>query len=124
MCVCVRSAGTLSVSSTLSELRASTVRLTVSAHDGVGVASLKPADIIINILNVDHAPALFQKSLYSFSVSEGSPRGTSVGEVQVVKPHGEFPFPAFTPHSFHTKIGRFSVIAAKKRQSSGIVINF
>ncbi|MCI4394856.1 hypothetical protein PGIGA_G00173570 [Pangasianodon gigas] len=79
------SSGTLSISSTLSELGTSSVRLTVSAHDGVGVASPRPADIIINILNADHAPVLFQKAHYSFSVSEDSPPGTSVGKVQVVK---------------------------------------
>ncbi|KAG7314164.1 hypothetical protein KOW79_022660 [Hemibagrus wyckioides] len=81
------SSGTLSVSSSLSELGSGSVQLAVSARDGVGVASPRPADIIINILNAGQAPALFQKSYYSFSVSEDSPPGTSVGKVQAVKPH-------------------------------------
>ncbi|KAK3507009.1 hypothetical protein QTP70_000327 [Hemibagrus guttatus] len=81
------SSGTLSISSSLSELGSGSVRLAVSAHDGVGLASPRPADIIINILNAGQAPALFQKSYYSFSVSEDSPPGTSVGKVQAVKPH-------------------------------------
>lgn len=89
VCVCVWFAGTLSVSSSLSELGSGSVRLAVSAHDGVGVACPRPADIIINILNAGQAPALFQNSYYSFSVSEDSPPGTSVGKVQAVKPHGE-----------------------------------
>lgn len=92
MLIWFASAGILSVSSTLSELGTSSVRLTVSAHDGEGVASPRPADVIIHILNVDHAPALFQKSHYSFSVSEDCPPGTSVGKVHAVKPHGEFSF--------------------------------
>ncbi|XP_060720172.1 protocadherin-23 isoform X1 [Tachysurus vachellii] len=82
-----KSSGTLSISSSLSKLSSGTVHLAVSAHDGGGVASPRPADIIVNILNAGHAPALFQKSYYNFSVSEDSPPGTSVGKVQAVKPH-------------------------------------
>ncbi|KAI4901849.1 hypothetical protein NFI96_034596 [Prochilodus magdalenae] len=81
-----QSTGVVSLSSPLSGLGSSSVRLVVSAQDGQGVSTLQPADITINILHSDHAPALFQKSHYSFSVPEDAPAGTTVGTVQAIKP--------------------------------------
>lgn len=89
MCVCVFCAGLVSLLSPLSALGSNSVRLAVSAHDGQGVSALLPADILINVLQTDHTPALFHKSHYSFSVLEDAPVGTVVGTVQAVRPPSE-----------------------------------
>ncbi|XP_066518474.1 protocadherin-23 [Hoplias malabaricus] len=81
-----QSTGVVSLSSSLTALGSSSVRLTVSAHDGLGMASLHPADIIINVVHTDQAPALFHQSHYSFSVPEDATVGTTVGIVQAIKP--------------------------------------
>ncbi|KAL7855856.1 hypothetical protein AOLI_G00194600 [Acnodon oligacanthus] len=81
-----QSTGVVSLSSPLSTLGSSSVKLAISAHDGQGLSALRPADITINILHSDHAPALFHKSHYSFSIPEDAPAGTSVGTVQAIKP--------------------------------------
>ncbi|XP_072526719.1 protocadherin-23 [Salminus brasiliensis] len=81
-----QSTGTVSLSSPLSALGSSSVRLTVSAHDGQGVPAVQPADIIINVLHTDLTPALFHNSHYTFFVPEDVPPGTAVGTVQAIKP--------------------------------------
>ncbi|XP_022522918.2 protocadherin-23 [Astyanax mexicanus] len=81
-----QSTGTVSLSSPLSALGIGSFRLGVSAQDSSGVAAVRPADIIINVLHTDYAPALFHQSHYTFSIPEDTPPGTAVGAVQAIKP--------------------------------------
>ncbi|XP_076872540.1 protocadherin-23 [Brachyhypopomus gauderio] len=81
-----QSTGAVSLSAPLSHLDRSTIKLSVSAHDGQGLAAPTPADLTITVLQTDHAPALFQESQYSFSVPEDTPPNTYVGTVQAVSP--------------------------------------
>ncbi|XP_019956840.2 protocadherin-23 [Paralichthys olivaceus] len=73
--------GMLFLTSTLTHLGAANVKLSISAQDGGGLTSLRPAQVTINILRSAQAPAVFQRSRYSFTVPEDAPPGTSVGTV-------------------------------------------
>ncbi|XP_048855780.1 protocadherin-23 [Brienomyrus brachyistius] len=77
-----QSTGGVSLSSSLSHLSGSSVRLSVSARDGVGLVCAHPADITVHILHSSPAPAVFQKSHYTFVVSEDTPAGSTVGTVR------------------------------------------
>ncbi|XP_016148051.1 protocadherin-23 [Sinocyclocheilus grahami] len=81
-----QSTGSLFLNASLSQLRSSSVKLSVSAQDGGGMSAVYPANITVNILQSDQPPALFQKAHYTFSISEDAPVGSSVGLVQAVTP--------------------------------------
>ncbi|XP_039549970.1 protocadherin-23 [Pimephales promelas] len=81
-----QSTGTVYLSSSLSQLRSSSVKLSVSAQDGGGMFAAHPANITVNILQSDQPPALFQKAHYTFSIPEDAPMGSTVGLVQAVTP--------------------------------------
>ncbi|XP_067297751.1 protocadherin-23 [Pseudorasbora parva] len=81
-----QSTGSVYLSSSLSPLRSSSVKLSVSAQDGGGMSAIHPAIITVNILQSDQPPALFQKVHYTFSISEDAPVGSTVGLVQAVTP--------------------------------------
>ncbi|XP_067261327.1 protocadherin-23 isoform X2 [Chanodichthys erythropterus] len=81
-----KSTGSVYLSSSLSLLRSSNVKLSVSAQDGGGMTAVHPANITVNILQSDQPPALFQKAHYTFSISEDAPVGSTVGLVQAVIP--------------------------------------
>ncbi|XP_051560919.1 protocadherin-23 [Myxocyprinus asiaticus] len=81
-----QSTGAVYLSSSLSQLHSSSVKLSVSAWDRGGMSAVLPANITVNILHSDQPPALFQKSHYTFSISEDAPVGSSVGLVQAVTP--------------------------------------
>ncbi|MFT7807568.1 protocadherin-23 isoform X1 [Arapaima gigas] len=76
------STGTMYLTSPISHLGTTSIKLYVSAHDGEGLSSTRPADITVNILRSEPAPTIFQRSRYSFSVPEDAPVGTPVGMVQ------------------------------------------
>ncbi len=84
------SLGSVCLNASLSRLRSSSVKLSVSAQDGGGMSAVYPANITVNILQSDQPPALFQKAHYTFSISEDVPVGSSVGLVQAVTPASEF----------------------------------
>ncbi|XP_051755718.1 protocadherin-23 isoform X2 [Ctenopharyngodon idella] len=81
-----KSTGSVYLRSTLSLLRSSSVKLSVSAQDGGGMTAVHPANITVNILQSDQPPAFFQKAHYTFSISEDAPVGSTVGLVQAVTP--------------------------------------
>nr|XP_021332170.1 protocadherin-23 isoform X1 [Danio rerio] len=81
-----QSTGSVYLSSSLMQLRSSSVKLSVSARDGGGMSAAYPANITVNILQSDQPPALFQKAQYTFSISEDAPVGSSVGLVQAITP--------------------------------------
>ncbi|XP_041641522.1 protocadherin-23 [Cheilinus undulatus] len=78
--------GMLFLTSPLTHLGAASVKLSIKAQDGEGLTSVKPAEVTINVLRSAQAPAVFQRSRYSFTVSEDAPPGTSVGTVHAVNP--------------------------------------
>ncbi|XP_034544310.1 protocadherin-23 [Notolabrus celidotus] len=78
--------GMLFLTSPLTHLGSASVKLSISAQDGEGLTSVRPAEVTINVLRSAQAPAVFQRSRYSFTVSEDAPPGTSVGIVKAVNP--------------------------------------
>ncbi|CAJ1052587.1 protocadherin-23 [Xyrichtys novacula] len=78
--------GMLFLTSPLTHLGEASVKLSITAQDGEGLTSAKPAEVTINVLRSAQAPAVFQRSRYSFMVSEGAPPGTSVGTVRAINP--------------------------------------
>lgn len=81
--------GVLFLTSSVTHLGAASVTLSITAQDGEGVTSIQPAEVTINVLRSSQAPAVFQRSRYSFAVPEDAPPGTSVGTVEAIKPAGE-----------------------------------
>lgn len=79
----------LFLTSTLTNLGATSVKLAIKAQDGEGLTSVRPAEVTINVLRSAQAPAVFQRSRYTFAVPEDASPGTSVGTVEAMNPAGE-----------------------------------
>lgn len=77
------------LTSTLNHLGVASVKLFITAQDGEGLTSARPAEVTVHILHSDQAPAMFQRSRYTFTVAEDAPPGTSVGTVRAVSAAGE-----------------------------------
>lgn len=82
------SVGMLLLTSTLTHLGTANVKLLITAQDGGGSISVRPAEVTINVLRSAQAPAVFQRSRYAFTVPEDAPPGTPVGMVQAINPTG------------------------------------
>ncbi|KAL6110918.1 dchs2 [Pungitius sinensis] len=78
--------GTLLLTSTLTHLGAASVKLSITAQDGEGLNSVRPAQVTINVLRSAQAPAVFKRSRYTFTVPEDAPPGTPVGIVEAINP--------------------------------------
>ncbi|XP_067441162.1 protocadherin-23 [Thunnus thynnus] len=78
--------GMLYLTSTLTHLGAASVKLFITAQDGEGLTAVRPAEVTINVLRSAQAPAVFQRSRYTFTVPEDAPPGTSVGTVEAISP--------------------------------------
>ncbi|XP_053711047.1 protocadherin-23 isoform X2 [Synchiropus splendidus] len=74
--------GTLFLTSALTHLGAAGIKLYVTAQDGGGLTSVRPAEITIGVVRSSQAPPTFQRSRYSFSVPEDAAAGSSVGIVE------------------------------------------
>ncbi|KAM9792483.1 protocadherin-23 [Neosynchiropus ocellatus] len=74
--------GTLFLTSALTHLGAAGIKLYVTAQDGGGLTSVRPAEITIGVVRSSQAPPTFQRSRYSFSVPEDAAAGSSVGTVE------------------------------------------
>ncbi|TNN89722.1 Protocadherin-23 [Liparis tanakae] len=81
-----RQTGTLLLTSTLTHLGAASVKLSITARDGEGLTSVRPAEVTINVLSSAQAPAVFRRSRYTFTVPEDAPPGTPVGTVEAINP--------------------------------------
>ncbi|KAK5865746.1 hypothetical protein PBY51_019991 [Eleginops maclovinus] len=81
-----KQSGMLVLTSTMTHLGAASVKLLISARDGEGLTSVQPAEVTINVLRSAQAPAMFQRSRYTFAVPENAPPGTPVGTVEAVNP--------------------------------------
>ncbi|XP_078534042.1 protocadherin-23 [Lissotriton helveticus] len=80
------STGVVYLLSPLSHLAVTSVTLEVSARDGGGLVSHVNAAVTLNILQTALAPAIFEKSRYSFSVPEDILEGSTVGTVKATEP--------------------------------------
>nr|XP_006816965.1 PREDICTED: protein dachsous-like [Saccoglossus kowalevskii] len=56
-------------------------QLTISATDGGGLQSLIDADVSISVISSEDSPPIFDHPIYSYSVSEDSPRFQSISTV-------------------------------------------
>ncbi|XP_023149534.2 protocadherin-23 [Amphiprion ocellaris] len=81
-----RQTGMLILTSSLTHLGSVGVKLSIMAQDGDGLTSARPADVTVNVLRSVQAPAVFERSRYSFTVPEDAPLGTSVGTVEAINP--------------------------------------
>ncbi|XP_041838939.1 protocadherin-23 [Melanotaenia boesemani] len=81
-----KNTGMLFLNSSLTHLGAAIMKLFIIAQDGEGLTSARPAEVTVNVLQSAQAPAVFQRSRYSFTVTEGAPPGTSVGTVVASNP--------------------------------------
>ncbi|KAM3623277.1 uncharacterized protein V6R79_009482 [Siganus canaliculatus] len=77
-----RDSGTLFLASSLTHLGAASVRLSITAQDGEGLSSVRPAQVTVNVLRSVQAPAVFHRSRYSFTVPEDAAPGTPLGSVE------------------------------------------
>lgn len=100
--------GVLYLASSLSHLGTASVKLSISAEDGGGLMSSSPAVVTVHILSSGQAPAMFQRSRYTFSVPEDASTGTSVGAVHAVDPNGSWEFISYHISSGNS-LGWFSV---------------
>lgn len=78
--------GIIYLISALGHLTCSAVFLTVSARDGGGLPSATNAAITVNILQITSAPAIFERSRYTFSVPENAPEDTLIGTIKAREP--------------------------------------
>lgn len=109
--------GVLYLTSSLSHLGAASVKLSITAQDGGGLTSPESAEVTVNVLSSSQAPAVFQRSRYTFTVSEDAPPGTSVGTVHAIDPNGSWESVSYRISSGDPR-GWFSV-----HPKSGLITN-
>ncbi|XP_012811431.2 protocadherin-23 [Xenopus tropicalis] len=80
------STGIIYLISVLSHLEDSWVSLSVAARDKGGLTSAVNATVTMNILKTATAPAIFEKSRYTFVIAEDVPKGSAVGTVKAREP--------------------------------------
>uniref|UniRef100_A0A803TGW6 Cadherin domain-containing protein n=1 Tax=Anolis carolinensis TaxID=28377 RepID=A0A803TGW6_ANOCA len=80
------STGIVYLLSSLTNVEHSSVQLAVSARDGGGLWSVQNAVVTLKILQSTVAPAVFERSRYTFSIPEDAPEGTAVGTVKAREP--------------------------------------
>lgn len=69
--------------------------LAVSARDGGGLGSTVNAVVTVKILQTAVAPAVFERSRYTFSIPEDAPEGSAVGTVKAREPLSKWPWKTF-----------------------------
>ncbi|CAM5108092.1 unnamed protein product [Eretmochelys imbricata] len=102
------SSGIIYLISTLSHLDHTMMFLTVSARDGGGLTSVVNASVTVNILQTTLAPAIFERSRYTFSVPEDVPEGSPVGTVKAREPSNTLEVISYKISS-GDPYGRFSI---------------
>ncbi|KAH0616047.1 hypothetical protein JD844_026842 [Phrynosoma platyrhinos] len=80
------STGIVYLISALSNVEHSSVQLAVSARDGGGLWSVLNAVVTLKILQNAVAPAVFERSRYTFSIPEDAHEGSAVGTVKAREP--------------------------------------
>ncbi|NXW43823.1 PCD23 protein, partial [Nyctiprogne leucopyga] len=94
--------------------------LTVSARDGGGLPSATNAAVTVNILQTISAPAIFERSRYTFSVPEDAPEDTPVGTVKAREPPNSLEVVSYQissgdPHGRFSIDPQFGIIRTKKQ---------
>ncbi|XP_078081055.1 protocadherin-23 [Mustelus asterias] len=79
------STGAVYLTSVLSHLQVSNVQLKISARDGGNLTSPINATVTVHILQSSLAPTVFERSYYSFTITENAPVGSAVGTVRIAK---------------------------------------
>uniref|UniRef100_A0A670J3V0 Cadherin domain-containing protein n=1 Tax=Podarcis muralis TaxID=64176 RepID=A0A670J3V0_PODMU len=80
------STGIIYLIASLSNVEHTSVLLAVSARDGGGLGSTVNAVVTVKILQTAVAPAVFERSRYTFSIPEDAPEGSAVGTVKAREP--------------------------------------
>ncbi|XP_051646572.1 protocadherin-23 isoform X1 [Manacus candei] len=114
------STGTIYLVSVLGHLAHSALFLTVSARDGGGLPSATNAAVTVNILQTVLAPAIFERSRYTFSVPEGAPEDSLLGTVKAREPPNSLEVVSYRissgdPHGKFSIDPQFGIIRTKKQ---------
>ncbi|NXK22985.1 PCD23 protein, partial [Arenaria interpres] len=94
--------------------------LTVSARDGGGLPSATNAAVTVNILQTASAPAIFERSRYTFSVPEDAPEDSPIGTVKAREPPNSLEVVSYRissgdPHGRFSIDPQFGIIRTKKQ---------
>ncbi|NWI85029.1 PCD23 protein, partial [Pitta sordida] len=94
--------------------------LTVSAQDGGGLPSATNAAVTVNILQTVSAPAIFERSQYTFSVPESVPEDSLIGTVKAREPPNSLEVVSYRissgdPHGKFSIDPQFGIIRTKKQ---------
>ncbi|KAM4709348.1 protocadherin-23 [Discoglossus pictus] len=124
------STGIIYLISALSHLEDSRVSLSVSARDKGGLTSSVNAAVTVNILKTIVAPAIFEKSRYTFSIAEDVPKDSAVGTVKAREPLNSvepisYRILSGDLHQLFTIHPQFGVIRTKKQldhESQSLVV--
>ncbi|KAM6346530.1 LOW QUALITY PROTEIN: protocadherin-23 [Podargus strigoides] len=114
------STGVIYLISALGHLAHSALFLTVSAWDGGGLPSAVNAVVTVNILQTTLAPAIFERSRYTFSVPEDAPEDSPVGTVKAREPPNTLEVVSYRissgdPHGRFSIDPQFGIIRTKKQ---------
>ncbi|NWX01523.1 PCD23 protein, partial [Caloenas nicobarica] len=94
--------------------------LTVSARDGGGLPSATNAAVTVNILQTASAPAIFERSRYTFSVPENAPEDSLIGTIKAREPPNSLQVVSYRissgdPHGIFSIDPQFGIIRTKKQ---------
>ncbi|KAM7113022.1 protocadherin-23 [Ciconia maguari] len=114
------STGIIYLISALGHLARSALFLTVSARDGGGLPSATNAAVTVNILQTASAPAIFERSRYTFSVPEDAPEDSLIGSVKAREPPNSLEVVSYRissgdPHGRFSIDPQFGIIRSKKQ---------
>uniref|UniRef100_A0A8C3J6Z4 Cadherin domain-containing protein n=1 Tax=Calidris pygmaea TaxID=425635 RepID=A0A8C3J6Z4_9CHAR len=114
------STGIIYLISALGHLAHSALILTVSAWDGGGLPSATNAAVTVNILQSASAPAIFERSRYTFSVPEDAPEDSPIGTVKAREPPNSLEVVSYRissgdPHGRFSIDPQFGIIRTKKQ---------
>ncbi|KFV52187.1 Protocadherin-23, partial [Gavia stellata] len=112
--------GIIYLISALGHLARSALFLTVSARDGGGLPSATNAAVTVNILQTTSAPAIFERSRYTFSVPEDAPEDSLIGTVKAREPPNSLEVVSYRissgdPHGRLSIDPQFGIIRIKKQ---------
>ncbi|XP_047222516.1 protocadherin-23 [Girardinichthys multiradiatus] len=124
--------GMLFLNSSLTHLGAASMKLLITAQDEDGLASARPAEVTMNVVQSAQAPAVFQRPRYTFTVPEDAPVGTSVGTVEASNPADatesvSYRISSGDPHtwfSVHPKSGVINTIKPLDHESQPYALLF
>ncbi|XP_075716448.1 protocadherin-23 [Rhinoderma darwinii] len=113
------SSGIIYLIAALNHLEDSQVNFSVCARDKGGLTSAVNASVTVNILKTKVAPPIFEKSRYSFTISEDAPNGSAVGTVKAREPLNSIDPVSYRllsgdPHQLFSISSQFGIITTRK----------